>query len=917
MEDEDGLPYVAPLDASHPLLSAPGDSFDVDEFLLSRSHTSLPDLRTELNDYLNKLRAELVHLINENYADFISLSTDLRGEGETIETMRAPLSTIITEIETSRAELRDIQDAVQTKLDARTVLREEQGILRLLLKLADSVSRVEVLLAISPSNDDSLAVGNTSPQATTLSASDGLGLRGMDGLRLHVTEDDTDPKLRAGYAKHLSRAAGELSQVLYLADKARENSCALVDTLQFRIDRITSTLSRDLDHHLASTLRALTDSSTMPSAASAERARLTSELVECFKIYDALKMWREAEDVIRRELVRPFIKKTIHPASLTAPQSPILPRTPFAHPAPTSLLPHTPFTPFAPLATAAASSFSPNIHPEILIPEPNLGDTSIPLSDKNGAGVTDEAGGRDALVGLYNKILRFVQRDVMGVVRVAESVSGKSRRGGGHIFGGMSPGGLGISPGGLPPSSSIGVSPIGPGLVGADPAAAATENPERIEIIANVVWAELARALMDELGSTVFAVGRPDEFRQNYTTTQHLISALEALAPRASVPTLRAHPLTTTFSRRWQLPVYFQLRWKDIVGKCENVLGSGAGEKQDFATPQANAIYAAIKSCWSTQVYVPELGHRFWRLTLQLLSRYRTWMDTSLPLKEAPIAQPDRVTTLATPGTRPSTPDILERNNSDDVLLSTLGFTLSDARLLQQKASGYRFAPDGWPNRFVQVQALWEDVIQVLLPDGIDAGDDEERAEDALVRSLKNISSYEKTIRTRAIAILTKRCAEPLANAKSIPVQYRGARRSVTEPSPFIATVWRPLATFFGENGPGERLRDDLGKEWCSAIFEDVVARYIALLIKIKQTEQSIRRVNRMPTFSLFGSRNSGGEERDDERIRAQMMLDVDSLGNEARALGFGMTEVVDNSEGYKELKRVASQGDAEPTTPA
>ncbi|CAE6415454.1 unnamed protein product [Rhizoctonia solani] len=896
MEDEDGLPYVAPLDASHPLLSASGEAFDVDEFLLSRSHTSLPDLRIELNDYLNRLRTELVHLINENYADFISLSTDLRGEGETIDLMRAPLSAIITEIETSRAELRDIQDAVQTKLDTRTALREEQGVLRLLLKLADSVSRVEVLLAISPLNENS-AGGNTSPQATTMPTSDGLGLRGMDGLRLHVTEDDSDPKLRAGYAKHLSRAAGELSQVLYLADKARENDCALVDTLQPRIDRIASTLSRDLDHHLSSTLRALTDSSTMPSAASAERARLTSELVECFKIYDALKMWREAEDVVRRELVRPFIKKTIHPASLTAPQSPILPRTPFAHPPATTLFPHTPFTPFAPLATAAASSFSPHVHPEILIPEPDLGDTTS-SNDKNGTTATDEAGGGDALVGLYNKILRFVQRDVMGVVRVAESVSAKSRRGAGHVFGGMSPGGLGISPGGLPPSSSIGISPIGSGIVGIDPNA--TENPERIEIIANVVWAELARALMDELGSTVFAVGRPDEFRQNYTTTQHLISSLEALAPRASVPALRAHPLTTSFSRRWQLPVYFQLRWKDIVGKCEGVLGSGVGGKQEFTTPQANAIYTAIKSCWSTQVYIPELGHRFWRLTLQLLSRYRTWMDAALPLKDAPATQPDRVTTLATPGTRPSTPDPLERNNADDASLSTLGFTLSDVRLLQQK-----------------VQALWTDIIQVLLPDGIDAGEDEEKAEDTLVRSLASIGSYENTISTRAIAILTKRCAEPLANAKSIPVQYRGARRSVTEPSPFVATVWRPLATFFGDNGPGERLKEDLGRKWCSSIFEEVVARYIALLIKIKQTEQSIRRVNRMPTFSLFGARNAGGEERDDERIRAQMMLDVDSLGNEARALGFGMAEVVDNSEGYKELKRVASQGEAEPTTPA
>ncbi len=34
------------------------------------------------------------------------------------------------------------------------------------------------------------------------------------------------------------------------------------------------------------------------------------------------------------------------------------------------------------------------------------------------------------------------------------------------------------------------------------------------EIFANVVWAELARALTDELGSTLFAAGRPDEFRR-------------------------------------------------------------------------------------------------------------------------------------------------------------------------------------------------------------------------------------------------------------------------------------------------------------------------------------------------------------------------------------------------------------------
>ena len=34
------------------------------------------------------------------------------------------------------------------------------------------------------------------------------------------------------------------------------------------------------------------------------------------------------------------------------------------------------------------------------------------------------------------------------------------------------------------------------------------------EIMANVVWSEIGRALMDELGGVIFAAGKPDEFRK-------------------------------------------------------------------------------------------------------------------------------------------------------------------------------------------------------------------------------------------------------------------------------------------------------------------------------------------------------------------------------------------------------------------
>ena len=141
---------------------------------------------------------------------------------------------------------------------------------------------------------------------------------------------------------------------------------------------------------------------------------------------------------------------------------------------------------------------------------------------------------------------------------------------------------------------------------------------------------------------------------------------------------MRAHPVFVSFDRRWQLPVYFQLRWKEIVTKLEEVLAVTKLERNPtkgvpsiipricaghscwfcvclvayapFVTAQGAAVWEAITSCWSAQVYIPDLAHRFWKFNLQvsietvscsvcppdsgvfqLLSRYKTWLDASLP----------------------------------------------------------------------------------------------------------------------------------------------------------------------------------------------------------------------------------------------------------------------------------------------
>ena len=89
------------------------------------------------------------------------------------------------------------------------------------------------------------------------------------------------------------------------------------------------------------------------------------------------------------------------------------------------------------------------------------------------------------MAGLYNKILRFVERDVKSLMEMAESFSSKRRQ-------------LALP---------------------ADNYSKYIEDPDpsqkrEFEIMSNVVWPEIARAVSEELGSAVFSAGRPNEFRQ-------------------------------------------------------------------------------------------------------------------------------------------------------------------------------------------------------------------------------------------------------------------------------------------------------------------------------------------------------------------------------------------------------------------
>jgi len=333
-----------------------------------------------------------------------------------------------------------------------------------------------------------------------------------------------------------------------------------------------------------------------------------------------------------------------------------------------------------------------------------------------------------------------------------------------------------------------------------------------------------------------------------------------------------------------------------------------------FVTQQAAAVWAAIASCWSAQVYIPELSHRFWKLTLQLISRYKSWLDGSVPPTESSSKMPsaisvDKVNSIA------SSPSTLSRAGTsanlqveasspesvaaDEALVVQLAIVITDIKAMES-----------------QTWKLWREELSVMLPDIADANgvdDNQVNLEDTLRHTLSNISSIIPPLSSQIVSILSRRGYDALLPMRSIPSQFRAmssSKRLPTEPSHFVSLIFRSLRFFFGigsVDGPGAAFKDDFLQAYAEEIFENIAQRYIYFLTAMKKTEESLRRLKKgkKSTFSLFGSSTTAKDDdgrADEEKIRTQMILDVEAFGKDARSFGVA----VDENGTYRTLRELA-----------
>jgi hypothetical protein len=153
-ENDTTLPFPKPITRSAFLVP----DFSPTNFLssLSNRHQTLEDLRQELRTLSQDLNKELLDLVNENYQDFLSLGSALKGGEEKIEEVKVGLLGFERDVGLVREKVDTRRTEFGTLLREKKKVREDVRMGRALLEVAERIDELEGRLMIQdePKNED-------------------------------------------------------------------------------------------------------------------------------------------------------------------------------------------------------------------------------------------------------------------------------------------------------------------------------------------------------------------------------------------------------------------------------------------------------------------------------------------------------------------------------------------------------------------------------------------------------------------------------------------------------------------------------------------------------------------------------------------------------------------------------------------
>lgn len=407
------------------------------------------------------------------------------------------------------------------------------------------------------------------------------------------------------------------------------------------------------------------------------------------------------------------------------------------------------------------------------------------------------------------------------------------------------------------------------------------------DFLVNSVWPEIVRGLEENLPS-LFNPGDPDAFHKKYTISMNFLRTFERqCGSQASVKRLRAHPAYHSFNNKWNLPVYFQIRFREIAGSLEAALTDvleDAPAGSSFCLLASHRTWSSLQRCWSDAMFLPSLAHRLWRLTLQILARYSVFANELLLRPISNESAKDIKNPVVTGSKDPSVTQGNSEDQGSGPSESKPAASISSTQLVYVVADLDRLQE--------QLPELLETIKPKLEMIGFK---NFSSVSAALADSQLALSACVLPLSSRIVRDLSESCFSYLKSALEVPRLYRRTNKEVpTTASSYVDSALKPFYQL--QSGHKDKLKEALIQQWLEDALSESTQKYCEtvsdILHSVRKMEESLKRLKQARKTTSPNPGGSGGGMSDDDKIRLQLALDVEYLGEQIQKLGLQSKDI-------------------------
>ncbi|KAG6590709.1 putative conserved oligomeric Golgi complex subunit [Phytophthora cinnamomi] len=133
-----------------------GEGFEVGAFLEDcRARSPMETIHQDLKQFQTALENQLVAIINEDYAEFLQLSSKLKGVDEAVSSVRAPILAVLKRVDEAQHAMTALRGKTHAQLQTADELQQQEKDLQLSIQISEKLLLLEELLEIeSPADSD-------------------------------------------------------------------------------------------------------------------------------------------------------------------------------------------------------------------------------------------------------------------------------------------------------------------------------------------------------------------------------------------------------------------------------------------------------------------------------------------------------------------------------------------------------------------------------------------------------------------------------------------------------------------------------------------------------------------------------------------------------------------------------------------